>query len=108
MILKEIGGKKVSVQMNSTTDITAADQVSVVGRYVAKSIVRERLFAVVKARSSTGTFILIFLFILFIYFIYLVDNYQLKFRFNLGRQVQPVRLNCYFSNNIHTYKKISN
>ncbi len=56
MMVTEIGDKRYSVQMDSTSDITAMDQVAIVLRYLPSSSVNERLFAVVNARSSTGNY----------------------------------------------------
>ena len=55
LIVGEISTKKFSVQMDSITDITGTDQVAIVLRYVSNTTVKERLFAIVQARSSTGT-----------------------------------------------------
>jgi len=54
MMVAEIGDKRYSVQMDSTSDITTLDQVAIVLRYLPSVSVNERLFAVVNARSSTG------------------------------------------------------
>ena len=54
MIVAEIGDKRYSVQMDSTSDITTMDEVAIVLRYLPSVNVNKRIFAVVNARSSTG------------------------------------------------------
>ncbi|XP_065651255.1 uncharacterized protein LOC136079445 [Hydra vulgaris] len=50
----ELGDKQFSIQVNSTQDIGSTDQAAVCIRYVFKSEVKERLFAVLEVKNSSG------------------------------------------------------
>lgn len=53
-IKNEIGQQKFSIQVDSTQDIGVIDQASICVRYCANGEIKERLFAIVQVRSSTG------------------------------------------------------
>lgn len=53
-INNEIGQQKFSIQMDSTQDIGAMDQVSICVRYIFNGDIKERLFAIVQVKSSKG------------------------------------------------------
>ncbi|XP_065654865.1 uncharacterized protein LOC136081477 [Hydra vulgaris] len=50
----ELGDKQFSIQVDSTQDIGSTDQAAVCIRYVFKSEVKERLFAVLEVKNSSG------------------------------------------------------
>ncbi|XP_065658433.1 zinc finger MYM-type protein 1-like [Hydra vulgaris] len=50
----ELGDKQFSIQVGSTQDIGSTDQAAVCIRYVFKSEVKERLFAVLEVKNSSG------------------------------------------------------
>ncbi len=54
-IVNEIGNQQYSVQMDSSQDVAVIDQESIILRYVDKEDVKERLFAVQKVESSSGS-----------------------------------------------------
>ncbi|XP_065658893.1 zinc finger MYM-type protein 1-like [Hydra vulgaris] len=53
-IKDELGYKQFSIQVDSTQDMGSTDQAAVCIRYVFKSEVKERLFAVLEVKNSSG------------------------------------------------------